>query len=140
MTEQELFDRSIPEPNTGCWLWLGNGTARDGRARYRGQHVGRLFFGLTDPDQHALHHCDQPVCVNPEHMYVGDQVQNMADMSRRKRARRHVGNRFNTRLTPETVKAIRSDPRTQREIAAEYGVAQTTISHCLTRRTWKDCQ
>lgn len=136
ITEEWLFARSIPEPNTGCWLWLGS-VRTFGYARYRQDTVGRLLLQLSDPEQCALHHCDQPYCVNPEHLYAGTRTQNAADMKRRNRAHRPFGNRYSVRkLTPELVIAIRKDPRTQEVIAAAYGLPQQTISDLKTRRRW----
>jgi hypothetical protein len=137
ITEEWLFDRSIPEPNTGCWLWLKSYKV-NGYAKYNGIPVGRRFFGLTDPEQLALHHCDQPACVNPEHLYVGTRKQNNDDAVRRGRWGGPVGHSHHaSKLTPEDVIAIRNDPRQQKVIAAEYGVVKAAIWAVKARRSWK---
>lgn len=89
------FDAKVhAEPNTGCWLWVGWGhghgyggirlaagvIGRAHRVSYE-LHVGRIPRGF-----HVLHRCDQPACVNPEHLHLGDHAANMADMKAKGRA------------------------------------------------------
>ena len=86
--------RTIPEPNTGCWFWLGNQYGRDERPKFKmdgRQHsISRIacvvFHGapdIRDRSWFACHHCDTPSCVNPAHLYVGDKSTNMRDDYRR---------------------------------------------------------
>jgi hypothetical protein len=98
--DREIFSRFITmvsptQTSTGCQEWTGyceqNGYGLikiDGRQRKatrwilgiaRGRPLGR--------DECALHHCDNPPCVNLDHLYVGDQLQNIRDMNDRGRAR-----------------------------------------------------
>lgn len=86
---QIAAQRSVPEPNTGCMLWLGavsgagyavaypKGAGRKGGHDY----VGRAMLGLKrgDPLQ-ALHTCDTPLCVNADHLFIGTQKDNIRDM------------------------------------------------------------
>jgi len=137
MTEAELLARSSPEPNSGCWLWLGHCNDQ-GYPRYGQRSIGRMALGLTDRDQHALHHCDTPCCVNPAHLYVGTHQQNMADMARRKRARGQPGNLHSAKLTYAIARAIRNDRRMLKEIAADYGVSLATVSLIRNGFIWKD--
>lgn len=93
---QEVIGRlealSTTEPNTGCWLWLGameaDGYGRisvDGRMR----RVHRVAFAAwVEPlpnGQRVLHRCDQPACINPEHLYAGSAKDNIDDALRRGR-------------------------------------------------------
>ena len=62
-----------------------------GRRQGRDVRLHREVLGLTDPKVQALHHCDNPWCVEPSHLYAGSPAQNMADKVARGRAR---GNRL----------------------------------------------
>lgn len=83
-----------PEPNTGCWLWFGNKLSKRGGygvfthrpSNIHMQRAHRFSWKLyVNPSitevEHVLHKCDQPLCVNPEHLFIGDQATNMEDKS-----------------------------------------------------------
>src|SRR5213595_2676709 len=84
-------ERYIPEPNSGCWLWLGSiDKLGYGKVTVRGFHLAhRLAYAETKgpiPEgMLVLHKCDVPACINPEHLYVGDSQDNMNDMVMRGR-------------------------------------------------------
>lgn len=73
---ERLLDKVIPEPNSGCWLWVGG---NDGKAGYGSIRVGRdklkahrvsheLFKGPIPAGQTIHHRCNTPACVNPDHL------------------------------------------------------------------------
>jgi hypothetical protein len=89
----------IPEPNSGCWLWLRE-VDRDGYAVYdRGKRVARLVCSAEDGEL-ACHHCDVPSCINPTHVYRGTAKSNADDMLRRGR---HKGGRRSKRDDPNSI-------------------------------------
>ncbi len=95
-TVDAIFGRRwTPEPNTGCWLWMyGTAKAGYGCCTYLGE-VGAhrvsyvIHIGPIPSGQHVLHKCDVPQCVNPDHLVLGTNADNMADMARKGRAQRH---------------------------------------------------
>lgn len=83
----------------------------------------------------VCHRCDNPVCVNPNHLFLGTPADNAADMVAKGR---HCAGQLNRRakLTDAQVIAIRADKRLQKQIAADYGVTLAAISHIKTGRRW----
>jgi hypothetical protein len=94
-TETERFsDRYEIVTETGCWIWTAAASKsgygkfwhdnKDGRA-HRASY--ELHHGKIPDGMQVNHHCDLSLCVNPNHLYLGTQKQNMVDMARRKRTR-----------------------------------------------------
>jgi hypothetical protein len=87
MTLKDRFEDKVSiEPNSGCWLWtgslndtgygqlwVGSKSTRAHRLSYE-LHVGPIPEGM-----HVCHHCDNPPCCNPNHLFVGSHTDNMAD-------------------------------------------------------------
>lgn len=90
-----LNERSIPEPNTGCLLWLGSTTEGYATIMYRNHltSVARLLLGLG-PGELALHKCDNRICIEPRHLYRGTHTENILDALERGRIRRGNHGRF----------------------------------------------
>ncbi len=145
-----VLDRqSIPEPNSGCFLWLGASKAagyghlNDGE-RYVGAH--RLAYELNVgaiPDGHVVRHrCDTPQCINPAHLECGTVWDNTHDTIRRGRARR---GRFpgeanpSAKLTVADVAIIRASPRfygSRTELAKRFNCTTAQIGNILAGRAW----
>ena len=139
-----IQNRSIPEPNSGCWLWLGSvnnwgygvGLHKNEFAHRRSwrEHNGDIPTGM-----HVLHKCDNPSCVNPSHLFLGNNLSNIRDKVSKGRAAGagRGGSHWNNRLTEDQVKQIFSDKRSQADIAAEYGVNQQAVSKIKRKQTWR---
>jgi hypothetical protein len=93
-TLAERFDRkTIPEPNSGCLLWIGAnrppagyGTIKDGPRLIPATHAALKIDRRPVPvGMQALHRCDNPYCVNVDHLFIGDQQNNVDDMRRKSR-------------------------------------------------------
>lgn len=92
-----IMEMSIPEPNTGCWLWIGASYKTPGKNHERplwsdrgkpklAHRVSYTVFKRTPlPGALICHTCDVSMCVNPDHLYEGTHAQNMADMKERRR-------------------------------------------------------
>lgn len=108
-------------------------------------HRAALFayMGIQKSNLSVLHKCDNPGCVNPEHLYLGTQAQNVRDMCERGRARGGALTPLRgeaapwSKLTAADVRAIRDWKGTQQEIAVRLGVAQQTISDIQRGRRWR---
>lgn len=137
--EQRFWRFVSPEPNTGCWLWDGSWWKGYGTISNRlATHVSLELHGRPRPvGMQACHHCDVPACVNPEHLYWGDDKQNRADMFRRGRQNLPFGSaHVNSKLDESLIRAIRASDRRHRELAAEYGVCRQLIGEIKAGRRW----
>lgn len=141
---QRFMDKVSPEPNSGCWIWTGSldvcGYARfgfDGRNSKASRVSLTLFKGITRIDGNACHKCDNRACVNPDHLYVGTQLDNMSDSIRRGTFQRVRGERKPlAKLTRDAVRDIRSKRLSTVEFAKLYGVATCTVRRVVRRDNW----
>ena len=85
----EFDNRYIPEPITGCYLWIGPMSGRYGlwgRRKYAHRESHERANGSCG-DKFVLHRCDVPLCVNPKHLFLGTQADNQWDAIRKGRRR-----------------------------------------------------
>ena len=117
-------------PITGCWKWIGKRDQR-GYGRCFGMALAhRVVWEILkgDPGElYLLHQCDNPPCVNPEHLKLGTQADNMQDAARKGRMPRGLAH-WNAKLAPSQVDAIRQANGTHTQIAREFGVCQSYVS------------
>ena len=99
----------------------------------------RLVAELTFGDAAGAvtrHECDQPSCCEATHLLYGSQADNMRDAFERGRNATGSGHGM-AKLSTLQVLAIRADKRSQKEIAAEYGVSKSTVSMIQSGQIWK---
>ena len=135
---------------TGCWEWTA-GTFRDGYGAFglggraggnkRAHRVSYEFhYGPIPDDMLVCHRCDNRICVNPEHLFLGTSADNLADMTTKGRRARvgHPGaSNPSAKLTADDAAAIRSATSLHwRELAKRYGVGKTTIYGIRSGRLW----
>lgn len=159
MKDIPFEDRYIPEPNSGCWLWLGEINDKGyGRVwaesmrmrahRYSYQH----HVGLIPDGLHVCHRCDVPCCVNPDHLFLGTASDNMRDCVRKGRHKSNLrkkvqgDSRPGRPRSPSTrrhlaieevieIRALRGKLKL-RDIAPMYGVHYSTIGNILNGISW----
>jgi len=119
-------DRYIPEPMSGCWLWTGSiSTTGYGRMTISRRQVQAHRFSYQQRHGHiqdgmeVMHKCDNPLCVNPDHLKLGTHKENMRDM--------YIKGRAVKKLTPKDVGKILLDRRGSRKVASEYNVTKRII-------------
>jgi len=94
-----------------------------------------MHRGDIPAGRNVLHKCDVTACVNPDHLYLGGQADNMRDMHRRGRFP-EAAKFGNAKLTREQGQSIRLDPRRTAIIAAEYGIAQAHVRRIQRGERW----
>lgn len=127
---------------TGCWNWIkfknhkGYGSFQGGEKLTRAhRYAWQLYFG--DPTGMCVcHRCDNPGCVNPQHLFLGTQQENMDDCSRKGRKAR--GSKIpRTILNEELVKEIRASKETDRALAKKYNTCFSNINEIRNFKRWK---
>lgn len=126
-----------------CWEWQASMGDMYGKfwlnQKYEKAHrvAYILIHGDIPPGLVVRHKCDNPRCVNPNHLELGTQKDNAQDSVERNRRFKPQGE-LNTSaaLTDEAVRAIRADPRSTRKIAESYGVSRTSVSNIKQLKSW----
>jgi hypothetical protein len=145
------LDRFLKKVQVGakeeCWPWLA-GRKKDwyGNWHNNGNTEGahraswRLMRGPIPGGLFVLHHCDNPICVNPEHLFLGTQKTNLHDMDQKKRSRR-VGKKGsqhgNSKITEAQAEEIRLSELTPKQLAEKYGISRSMIYHIISGYCWK---
>lgn len=143
-TLADRFWAKVDKRDGGCWLWTACTHWRWGYGHIRGRGktlpAHRVSWELHNgpiPDgQVVCHACDTPACVNPGHLFLGTQADNCADRNRKGRQSRGH-DRPGSRFEAEQVLAIRASNKSNKELAAEYGVTYNSIWAIKTKLYWK---
>ena len=149
LTLDEVFYRHVsPEPMSGCWLWTGTDNGRGyGRvhaevftgkkAVYAHHFALRAERGVVVPPGAVVRHkCDNKLCVNPDHLVIGTQRENMKDAAQRRRMS-HGENHCHARLTEAAVADIRRRDVPQKEYAKRYGISDSHVSRIQNGIKWR---
>ena len=137
----------------GCWLWQGHlhhGYGRLGaNGKFRAHRMSwELHYNDIPPTFCVCHHCDNPACVNPTHLFLGTRADNSADMARKQRhhlkrfpedARR--GEQIGTaKLAENDIKLIRQyrmNGRIPKDIAAQFSISISQTWRIIRRSSWR---
>ncbi len=129
---------------SGCWEWSG---ARqdfgygifweDGKSISSHRYSWKLFVGNIPENMFICHHCDNPSCVNPDHLFFGTQKDNMRDMVNKGRQARGEGHGRSI-LTKDNVLFIRNNAEkyTRAQLTKIFNMDRTTIDKVITRDLW----
>jgi hypothetical protein len=124
-----------------CWLWTAS-TDKHGYGRFSAKLAHRVSYelehGVEPGDLCVCHSCDNPSCVNPDHLWLGTHAENMADCHSKGRVQRGERHAF-AKLTAEDAELIRGCEGLlpQRELAQVFGVHQTNIGRAMRAESWR---
>jgi hypothetical protein len=132
-----------------CWEWSAAVNDKGyGRFSYKGKserahRVAFILSGgmLTTEKPYVLHHCDNPLCVNPKHLFSGNMKDNTQDMMKKSRQNNAIGEKASkAKLTTQEVLEIRylckNHIMTRRTVAKLYNVFHSTVNAIHARQTW----
>lgn len=149
---------------SGCWVWTGtkneNGYGYFGVSgkMIRAHRISWMMHNGVIPNKlHVLHKCDTPSCVNPSHLFLGTHKENMMDRDLKGRNKIHCGDSNGARIHPEKLARGSKNKSSklseekilkirliyslggisQKELAAQFNMNQTTIGDIIRRETWK---
>lgn len=144
----EKFESLIEKGAPGeCWRWKGVVSSSgygffklDGK-QWLAHRLSVILLKAEDPSDKVVRHtCDNPICVNPDHLLVGTTQDNVNDRVARNRSATGERN-FNTKLTPDQVRKIRSADHsvlgTGTALAIEMGVTPQTIHRVKMRKCYR---
>jgi hypothetical protein len=148
------IDKSVEErfwakvnKTDGCWEWIGATASGYGYFKcYEGNRNAHrvswtIHNGQIPEKLMVLHHCDNKICVRPDHLFLGTAKDNALDLQS-KGLDPFTGTKNSAaKLTEKQVLEIRERwptyKGTQKELAAEYGVTQSRIWYIVNRKHWK---
>lgn len=145
------FHQKYRVSSTDCWEWtkgrFNNGYGKFnkrsvtyGLSHYAHRTSWIIHNGPIPEGMHVCHKCDNPGCVNPEHLFLGTPKENMRDASQKGRMstwKRLSGEEHGrAKLTRDQVLLIKDDNRPRRKLAIEYGVSISRIAKIKQGVTW----
>ena len=149
LLEWMLENQCTKNPETGCLLWdLSLSPLGYGQTSLKGKplRAHRLVYHLTNPEDFPLesklqvcHHCDNPSCVNPDHLFAGTSLDNNRDKKRKGRQHKPKGEKHGcAKLNEKQVLEIREKSKTKSrtELAKAYGISIWTVYDINSRRSW----
>jgi hypothetical protein len=139
--KERLYKFIMPIPWSGCWEWMGQ-TDRYGKFSFGNEQLAHraswIIHNGTIPDGlNVLHKCDNPSCVNPEHLFLGTHTDNMQDKIKKGRANPRQGEAHPmAKYTEEQVRYIRTCGKKSKELAMEFGCNYTYIDQIKRGDIW----
>ena len=145
---EERFLQKVQKEEAGCWHWIGSVDSRGygnigvktvkGFLTQRAHRVAyTLFVGPIPKGKVVCHTCDNRCCVNPEHLFLGSQKDNVKDCVEKGRFGDRRGCRNpKAKLSEDQVLLIRASTASANHLAAELGISSSTIYSIRTGESW----
>ena len=149
-TLDDMLERSMPVPHSGCWIWMpalypkGYGIAYSGNKVWRAHRLAWALANGREPGRKFVcHKCDIPSCVNPDHLFLGTTNENMADMvakGRSPRGEKHPRAILTDADVYEMRRLYKECSVPVRDLAVKFGVALRTAYDVIRYKKWRHVQ
>ena len=139
------FWKNVDRQEGGCWVWTaakastGYGCFHDKRPYRTHRYSWLIHNGPIPAGLLVLHKCDNRLCINPDHLFLGTHAENSQDMVNKGRSKgpNNAGEKHGeSKLTDAAVREIRESPLKGRELAAKFGVSESAVSMVRRGKSW----
>ena len=142
--KDRFWDKVDVRSSGDCWEWKrskswnGYGKFWDGTKIEGAQRMAwRLAHGDIPHGLYICHHCDNPGCCNPNHLFAGTQMDNMADMKQKGRSHRNRGVKLNIDEVFEIRRLYSAGGITHREIGKMFNISRRHIGQIVNNKRWR---
>lgn len=148
-----IIGKVVINESSGCWEWIGAISGGDRREKYKygcmtinkkQKRVHRVLYeyltGITIGNKLLCHKCDNTICVNPDHLFIGTHKDNMRDMIAKNRDYHPKGENNHSKLKEWQVLEIRrryAHDESFDMITKDYPVVKSTIQNIIYRKKWR---
>lgn len=145
--EERFWSKVEVKTEDECWIWKGAKVRGYGHLRAKKKGVWsmvrahRLSFELHfrhPGKEHVCHKCDNPLCVNPNHLYLGSPATNMQDKMLKGRHRFGFTSKITLNEAREIRQLYKETAMTQKEIGSMFNLKPHTVSLIVNNKRWKE--
>lgn len=146
--KRRLTEKTTPNPETGCLEWTAKARANGGygticvgrRGQVRAHRAAWTLYKGEIPDgMYVCHKCDNPLCCNVDHLFLGTPLDNMLDKEAKGRGVKPPTHRgeahHNSTMTDDEVRFVRNSTEKSAILAAKFGVSDKTIYRIKSGKT-----
>jgi hypothetical protein len=145
ITQERIEAKVLRIPEAGCWVWMGSSQVRgygeiisNNRKHLAHRASYEAFVGPIPKGMYVCHACDNVACVNPNHLFLGTQKQNLQDMVNKGRSTWGEKNP-QAKLTEQQVKEIKqgfAEGKTDMELAKQFNMSRQGINSIRKGKLW----